>query len=286
MAEHEIPKYIYEPNSFVCGGVAALFGSVAGFHLWQNKKSNTWWFLPFALCGIAESLGWVSRFFNARQAPDYETFPYAAQFSIILASPVLLSMSMYLTMARIVTLTGGEAPFPIKMKWFTKAFLGGDSSSLGMMGIGGAFFAGSSDPTKGIAGFAAKMVPAGLGHHIIFSVVFIIVVMIFHIRIMRNPTVRSMIVGREWIQFLWLFYISNILLIARNVLRLAMFIQGPIGPLSSKEIYFVLMDSLPIFLIMAMFGLRHPGLLANSRGSVLLDEERPEESTEIYEMRK
>lgn len=89
---------------------------------------------------LGEALGWVGRFINSRQAPDYATFPYAAQFCIILASPVLLSSSMYLVMARIVVATGGEAHFPIKMKWFTKAFCGGDSSSLGMMGIGTPWF--------------------------------------------------------------------------------------------------------------------------------------------------
>lgn len=54
MAEHEIPKYIYEPNSILAGAVAAVFGNIALLQLWQNKKWKTWWFIPFALCGFGK----------------------------------------------------------------------------------------------------------------------------------------------------------------------------------------------------------------------------------------
>ncbi|KAL1616177.1 hypothetical protein SLS56_011501 [Neofusicoccum ribis] len=229
------------------------------------------------------ALGYVGRFISSRQAPDYTTWPYAAQFAIILASPVLLTSSMYLVMARIVVATDGEVQFPIKMKWFTKAFCGGDSSSLGMMGIGGALYTSSSDPTKGLGAFAKNIVYAGIGHHIIFMIVFMIVTAIFHFRITRNPTVRSSTTNSNWAQFLWLFYASCIVLIFRNVLRFIQFMQGADGTLNSKEIYLVAFDSIPVFLIMAVFSFRHPRLLNSNRGSVLLDEET---SGNVYEMNK
>ena len=99
----------------------------------------------------------------------------------------------------------------------------------------------------------------GLGIQVAFFAFFIVVTIIFHLRITRNPTTKSMAVATPWSKFIWILYLVSVLIMVRSVFRMAEYAQGNNGSLLQKEAYVYVLDATLMFVVAAVFAVYHPG---------------------------
>lgn len=102
------------------------------------------------------------------------------------------------------------------------------------------------------------VIVGGLSIQVIFFGFFIIVAGLFHHRMVRMPTTRSVSVHLPWQRHLWVLYVASLLIMVRSLFRIAEYIQGSNGFLLDNEIYLYLLDALPMFLTMILFLIWHP----------------------------
>lgn len=74
-----------------------------------------------------ETIGYVGRILSARENyGDWTLGPYIIQSLLILLAPAFFAASIYMILGRLIVLVDGESHSPIRVKWLTKIFVGGD----------------------------------------------------------------------------------------------------------------------------------------------------------------
>lgn len=99
----------------------------------------------------------------------------------------------------------------------------------------------------------------GLGIQVIFFAFFMVVTIIFHIRISKRPTTASLSIAAPWQRLIWVLYFASVLIMVRSVFRMMEYAQGSEGELMQKETYVYVLDALLMFLVAAVFVAVHPG---------------------------
>lgn len=98
----------------------------------------------------------------------------------------------------------------------------------------------------------------GLGIQIVFFVFFIIVTIVFHLRIARRPTTKSLATVAPWKKLLWVLYLTSLLILVRSLFRMIEYGQGNDGDLLKKEMYVYVLDATLMFIVAAVFTVHHP----------------------------
>ncbi len=103
----------------------------------------------------------------------------------------------------------------------------------------------------------SKVIIGGLFVQLIFFGVFIVVAVAFDLSIRKSPTPQS---GTHlvWRKHMWALYIGSALIMVRSVFRAIEYLQGFNGYLLSREAYLYVLDSVLMFLVMALFNRVHP----------------------------
>jgi hypothetical protein len=105
----------------------------------------------------------------------------------------------------------------------------------------------------------------GLLIQIVFFGFFMIVALVFHRRISRNPTRESYMIVSPWKQLIYILYLSSGLIMVRSVFRVAEYIMGSDGILMSKEYYLYCLDAVPMLLVAFSYNYFHPGRVINRK---------------------
>ncbi|KAG9228598.1 RTA1 like protein-domain-containing protein [Amylocarpus encephaloides] len=248
--------YHYNPSTAAAAAFAALFGISAGLHSVQLGLRRTWYFIPFVIGGLFEVIGYAARTYSASQSPFWSAGPYSTQSLMLLLAPALFAASIYMVLGRIIRLTDGEQHSVIKAKWLTKIFVTGDAISFLAQSAGGGMLVKAD--TKKKADMAQNMITGGLGIQVLFFSLFMVVTLIFHIRMRHAPSLRAQSITVPWQQYIIILYVASIFILVRSVFRIAEYVGGSEGVLLSKEFYLYIFDAALMFLTMALFNLRHP----------------------------
>lgn len=88
-----------------------------------------------------------------------------------------------------------------------------------------------------------------------------VVTAIFHMRMLRRPTSRSLSTGAPWQAFMAVLYFTSALIMVRSVFRMIEYAQGHTGSLISKEIYVYTLDALLMIIVAVIFTVRHPSAI-------------------------
>lgn len=88
---------------------------------------------------------------------------------------------------------------------------------------------------------------------------------IFHIRIAKHPTVRSLGLKVPWQKYLLILYIASTVIMVRSNFRIAEYVQGNDGILLQTETYLYLFDSILVFSTIILFNMFHPSKIINQR---------------------
>ena len=112
-----------------------------------------------------------------------------------------------------------------------------------------------------------KIVVAGLIIQVLFFGFFIITSAIFHTRLRKSPSEKSLALSGTWHKHITVLYIANILIMIRSIFRTVEYAMGNNGYLLRHEVFLYVFDGLLMFSVMLLFNFIHPSeLLAFSRG--------------------
>lgn len=103
-----------------------------------------------------------------------------------------------------------------------------------------------------------NIIIGGLIVQIVFFGFFVISSVVFHRRIMANPTPESVGDYVPWAKHLYALYVSSILILIRSIIRVVEYVQGTDGVMLSTEVFIYVFDATLMFLVMAIFVVIHP----------------------------
>ncbi|KAF5978792.1 RTM1 [Fusarium coicis] len=176
------------------------------------------------------------------------------QSVLILIAPGLFAASIYMILGRIILLTEGEHHSLVRRKWLTKIFVFGDVASFMLQSSGGGLMA-IADLSK----MGEKIIVGGLFVQLFFFGCFILVSAVFHIRMHRDPTPRSLESRVRWQTYLTTLYVTGILIWARSLFRVVEFIEGNDGRLMRSEVWVFVFDGMLMLLVLVWMNWFHPG---------------------------
>lgn len=193
------------------------------------------------------------------------------QTTLLLLGPSLLAASIYMVLGRMIRIIGAEELSPIRVNWLTKIFVIGDVLSFLMQSSGGGMLASAT--TTDSINLGNNIIKVGLAVQILFFAFFMIVTVIFHLRIHRNPVPTSKSVGVPWMRQLYVLYVASTLILIRCIFRFLEYMQGQDGVLLKHEVYMYIFDAALMFIAMALFNWCHPSTIMNEPSYTPFDEE-------------
>ena len=113
-----------------------------------------------------------------------------------------------------------------------------------------------SDPDSRKAG--NWIIIGGLALQLIFFGFFVLVALIFHVRIVRAPTSRSVSDRIPWQNHMYILYTTSALIMIRSVFRTVEYVQGNNGYLLRKELWLYIFDATLMWLTIALMNIIHP----------------------------
>ncbi|KAJ4405939.1 hypothetical protein N0V85_004584 [Neurospora sp. IMI 360204] len=254
MSDFEFFKY--DPSLAANAIFVVLFGITAVGHTFLLVRNRTWYFIPFVVGCLFETIGYIGRIIAAGQTPNWTLGPYIIQSILILLGPALYAASIYMILGRLIRMLEAEAYSVIRVNWLTKVFVLGDVLSFMAQGTGGGILAkGSSAQDQD---FGNNIILAGLGIQVAFFGLFILTTILFHVRIAANPTPKSYSVTVPWRQFLWALYVTSSLILIRSLFRMVEYASGFDSVLMKREVYLLVLDGMLMSIVSAAFLWYHP----------------------------
>lgn len=130
---------------------------------------------------------------------------------------------------------------------------------------GGVMTSGSASSSK----IGQWIIVAGLCVQLLFFGTFLVTCMLFHGRIINEPTEKStrtmksgrFIWPRDWRGLLFACYTVSVLILIRSVYRLIEFAQGREGYLISHEVFLFVFDATMMFGSMVVMNAFHPSVV-------------------------
>lgn len=128
-----------------------------------------------------------------------------------------------------------------------------------------------------------NVIIAGLAIQIAFFGVFIIVICLFHYRIIASPTNQWHSSTMLWQRLIWILYAASVLIMIRSVFRVAEYVMGSDGALLASEVYLYVFDAALMFVVAGMFNFFHPGKIIESEEKSVLTSEN-DTSVDLYSL--
>ncbi|TVY64945.1 Protein RTA1 [Fusarium oxysporum f. sp. cubense] len=246
--------YHYSPSLAAAIAFSFLFGISTLMHLYQIFRTRTWFWIAFLAGGIFETFGFGARAINANEDPGDMKFAVVVISNIgIILAPVLFAASVYMTLRRIILLTGHPELSLVRPQWLTKLFVLGDVTAFLVQAYGVSQLT-SDDPDKVDTGRIVMVI--GLWIQIVFFTFFIITALLFWRRMSRLSTKSSK--ATPWKKHLLVLLIASLLILVRCLYRVIEYMQGPDGSIISNETYVYVFDAVPMFIMMITFHYYHP----------------------------
>ncbi|KAK3640972.1 hypothetical protein LTR56_011622 [Elasticomyces elasticus] len=259
--------YPYNPSK--AGGwiFVVLFAIGAIVHLAYIVPYRAWFFIPFVLGAGAETGGYYGRAWahNNIRLSD----PYLLQLFLIIGATPLLSATIYMSLSRLIRALDATEYSIVRVSWISKIYVVIDIVCLVLQVIGTVTVAYGGD---GEQQKAIKLVAGGLIAQLVAFMIFMILALIVHIRLRRNPTHISGSSDIRWQKYFWALYATSTLVLIRNLVRIFEFLQGSDSTIIKHEVFLYVFDATPMFLVVLILAVVHPGrLMKSARGVFKLD---------------
>ncbi|KAF3066399.1 Protein RTA1 [Daldinia childiae] len=260
----ETPSFVfyrYQPSMAAAVIFIIIFAISSILHVKVLFQKRIWYFIPFVVGCLFETVGYVGRAMSSREYPNFTKNPYIIQSILLLLGPTLFAASIYMILGRLVVLLEADRYSLIKPRWLTKVFVLGDLLSFFAQGGGGGILtqAKSVDDVRR----GENIIIGGLCIQILFFGFFIVVTLVFHRRIAKNPTRNALALPTPWRMLIMALYLSSALIMARSVYRVAEYVLGSDGELQSKEAYLYCLDALPMLIVSLAYNWFHPSRVIN-----------------------
>ncbi|KAL8900835.1 MAG: hypothetical protein Q9207_005498 [Kuettlingeria erythrocarpa] len=252
----EYHLYRYSPSLVAAIIAIVAFAILTLLHTYRMIKSKLWFCLSFTFGGLFEFVGYIGRALGHSSPASLGL--YILQTLLILVAPALFAASIYMTLGRIMRATRAEHHSPIRVNWLTKLFVLGDIISFCTQGGGGGQQA-SGEPDKVKMG--ENIILGGLFLQIVIFGLFVLVSVIFHKRLRKQPTQVSVVGDLKWQKMMMVLYAVSALILVRNVFRVVEYAGGRDGPLLRVEWPIYVFDALLMAATMVVWGVWYPTLL-------------------------
>lgn len=239
----------YRPSLAFASVAIATFGILAVCHGYYVVRSRPRYWLMVVLACVLEIVGYAFRILA--HVDPYDVRWFVVQYFMLVVSPVLYSATIY---ANLCTLLQG--------RWILSIFVTADvvttiAQIAGAAGIG-ASESNEKDPSK----FNDVLI-AGLAIQSASTLVFL-AILVFYIVDQIGSGSRPKIsfklgARRASKRQLYCLLLAALLVFARTIFRLGEAGNGVLGPASSNEILFALLDYFPIILAVIVLLFTHPG---------------------------
>ncbi|KAM5515617.1 RTA1 domain protein [Fusarium oxysporum f. sp. phaseoli] len=264
--------YRYEPSTAAAVIFVVLFSITTIVHVIQLIKTKTWYMLAFCLGGISEIAGYIGRAINSTEDPGCWTLgPYVVQSVLLLIAPALMAASIYMILSRVILLTEGEVHAVIRRRWLTKIFVVGDIISIELQSAGGSMMSGANEGNN-LMKIGEYVIIGGLFFQLAIFGIFIVVVSVFHRRMNRSPTNKSLEPSIRWRHYLTTLYITSGFIWVRSLFRVIEYLDGNDGYLMRTEAFMFVFDATLIWIVMVWMNWYHPseiGLLLRNEIPVM-----------------
>ncbi|RAK81522.1 RTA1 domain-containing protein [Aspergillus fijiensis CBS 313.89] len=248
-------EYNYVPSVGAASVFAVLFAASTFYHTFQLSRTRTWFFIAFTIGGYFEVAGYIARAISGSQYPDYELGPIAVQTILILIAPSLFAASIYMTLGRIIIITGGEQFSPVRRSWLTKLFVLGDIIAF-LTQAGGAAILVQQKASSFSTG--ETVIKIGLIIQVIFFGLFILTSVLFHVRLVKSGFAERYTTNVPWRRHMHALYIGSVFIFIRCIFRLVEYDQGTTGTLLQHEYWVYIFDAAMMLIVMAVFNWNYP----------------------------
>lgn len=167
--------------------------------------------------------------------------------------------------SRVVRAVRGEAFSLISPRWTTRLFIIGDLVTLNIQSSGAGLL---SNPDLVLIG--DYIVVAGLGLQVLMFAAFVYCCATFNVRFRAHEDKSGRPSGGSWQSCLNMLYATSLLILVRNIYRMAEFIMGNNGYLLQKEWPTYVFDAALMLLVMVGFFIWYPHNLRSSAGDTQL----------------
>ncbi|GAA5821316.1 hypothetical protein JCM11251_004567 [Rhodosporidiobolus azoricus] len=256
--------YIPELYAAILGLV--LFGVVGAWHWvcwWRNGKQR--YMLTLTIGMTCMTLGFVLRL--AYHYSPYTLALYAVQLLFLLLSPCAFLATNYVLLKHLAVSMGEDVVkncLFLPIRFIVKFFVWVDVITFLIQAAGGGASAGGGKiaevgPHIALAGLIVQLVSFGL---------FMVLLVVFAFRVrsrfphlgspvpafsFRNYSMFKTDLVNDWRVLFWALLISSIGIMVRCVFRTIEYAQGYSGYLLVHEVYFYVLDALPLFLAMSLY---------------------------------
>ncbi|KAF3196487.1 hypothetical protein TWF106_004816 [Orbilia oligospora] len=233
--------YHYDPSEVVAIVALVLYGLTTFAHFFQYFRYRAWYITVLLLAGIMQTFGYLARLFSARDVRNRGL--YIAQFVLVVLAPVFTAAGDYIILGRLLerVLPGGPRAKALGLpaRWITWIFVASDLISFVMQGIGATIISANTDGRNPAAQKQGQhIIMAGLAIQIAFFSFFACAVVRF------DTKTRGSHSGAKWRALVYCLIVE--------------FAQGWDGYLMSHEVYFYVLEALPMLPCLVIFNIFHP----------------------------
>ncbi|KAF5248733.1 hypothetical protein FANTH_5803 [Fusarium anthophilum] len=238
----------YTPSLPAAIIAAVIFVILSCLHIWRLGKARAWYFIPFAVGGAFETIGYAARTVSHKNQESVPAF--SLQAILILVAPALFAASIYMILGRIIISLRAQHLSLIPVRWLTKVFICGDILSFSLQGAGGGIQA-----SRTFEGYnrGEKIILAGLFVQIVVFGFFVITSGLFHLKCLKNPTSAARENAFPWKLDLKVLYTVSTIILVRSIFRVVEYLQGNAGFLVSHEIFLYIFDAVLMAIVMVVF---------------------------------
>jgi len=208
-------------------------------------KTRTWWGLCLPIGALIMSAGFFVRIAQF-YAPDSLSVFIVQQLFIITTPAAFLAFNYILYGRFIVECVSREYSW-IRPDRVARIFVISDVTTF-LVQAGGGGLESSKDQTTVKAGVRVLLI--GLALQTASYVLFIVLVAHAHHKIVKSALATG---SEPWWKIIWLLYFSSFFIMIRCIYRLIELAQGHNGYLLTHEIYFYLLDTLPLFIAITVY---------------------------------
>lgn len=183
-------------------------------------------------------------------------------------------------LGRLIRTVKGEHLSLVPVQWVTRLFVTGDVIAFTLQAGGGGIQAAG---TLELYNIGEKVIIAGLLVQIVIFGFFVVTSVLFHVRLLKNPTHLSNAGEIPWKRYLIVLYVTSAIILVRSIFRVVEYLQGNSGYLISHEIFLYIFDALLMAITMAIFVVWYVEDLDGTRRSKSVDRQFSESSDYMME---
>ncbi|KAK6858739.1 RTA1 like protein [Apiospora arundinis] len=242
--------YRYTPSLTAAIIFVVIFAVLSAVHTWRLLRYRAYYFTAFTIGGYFQLVGYAGRIWS-HYKPD-AIGGFVMQAILILVAPALYAASIYMILGHLIRTLNASSLSLLPVAQMTKIFVTGDVVSFTLQAGGGGI---QSAGTLDLYNLGEKIIIVGLFVQIVVFGFFVVTVILFHRRYVKEEGLSSGDIGQvvHWRRHLWVLYFVCALILIRSIFRVIEYLQGNGGYLISHEAFLYVFDAVLMAIVMAVF---------------------------------